>query len=207
MLQRMTLSQLFLILGKHLVSFYFVHTINLFLLLQRRERERDRVKSSSFPCFFMGYFLVHSFLILTSLLCSSAYANPELRALMELKTSLDPDGRILSSWSSNGDPCKGDFEGVACNEHGKVANISLQGKGLMGSLSPALSHLKCLNGLYLHYNGLKGEIPREITNLTELVDLYLNQNNLTGTIPSEIGNMASLQGNFFLFFFFLFQVN
>lgn len=70
----------------------------------------------------------------------------------------------------------------------------------MGSLSPALSHLKCLNGLYLHYNGLKGEIPREITNLTELVDLYLNQNNLTGTIPSEIGNMASLQGNFFLFF-------
>jgi Leucine rich repeat N-terminal domain len=115
---------------------------------------------------------------------------------MELKISLDPDGKTLSSWSSNGDPCRGDFEGVACNDHGKVANISLQGKGLMGSLSPALAQLRCLNGLYLHYNALKGEIPSEITNLTELVDLYLNQNNLTGSIPSEIGNMASLQGKF-----------
>ncbi|KAJ1701811.1 hypothetical protein LUZ63_001590 [Rhynchospora breviuscula] len=140
----------------------------------------------------MGYFLVHSFLIITSLLCS-AHANPELKALMELKTSLDPGGKILSSWSSNRDPRKGDFEGVACNEHGKVANISLQGKGLKGALSPALTQLKCLNGLYLHYNALKGEIPREITNLTELAELYLNDNNLTGSIPSGIGNMASLQ--------------
>ncbi|KAG6515284.1 hypothetical protein ZIOFF_025676 [Zingiber officinale] len=119
--------------------------------------------------------------------------NPEVAALMEMKAVLDPEDRFLSSWTVDGDPCRGDFEGVACNEHGKVANISLQGKGLSGSISPAVAVLKCLSGLYLHYNALTGRIPREIGNLTELTDLYLNVNNLSGSIPVELGNMSSLQ--------------
>lgn len=113
---------------------------------------------------------------------------------MEIKASLDPSNKQLSSWTADGDPCGGAFEGVACNEHRKVANISLQGKGLAGKVPPAVAELKCLSGLYLHYNSLSGEIPREIANLTELTDLYLNVNNLTGTIPPQIGTMASLQG-------------
>ncbi|XP_043694909.1 LRR receptor-like serine/threonine-protein kinase GSO2 [Telopea speciosissima] len=121
------------------------------------------------------------------------YGNVELRALMEMKASLDPENRFLSSWNSNGDPCSGSFEGIACNEHGKVANISLQGKGLSGRVPPAVAGLQRLSGLYLHYNSLSGEIPREISNLTELYDLYLNDNNLSGNIPPEIGDMASLQ--------------
>ncbi|KAJ4955190.1 hypothetical protein NE237_011973 [Protea cynaroides] len=121
------------------------------------------------------------------------YGNVELRALMEMKVVLDPEDRFLSSWTSDGDPCSGSFAGVACNEHGKVANISLQGKGLSGQVPSAVAGLKCLSGLYLHYNSLSGDIPREISNLTELTDLYLNVNNLSGSIPSEIGNMASLQ--------------
>ncbi|GFZ01207.1 leucine-rich repeat protein kinase family protein [Actinidia rufa] len=119
--------------------------------------------------------------------------NAELRALMEIKLSLDPDNKYLSSWTSDGDPCSGTFVGVACNDHRKVANISLQGKGLAGKISLAVTELKCLSGLYLHYNALTGEIPREIANLTELTDLYLNVNNLSGTIPPEIGDMGSLQ--------------
>lgn len=125
---------------------------------------------------------------------SHVYGNVELEALMELKSSLDPDNKFLRSWTIEGDPCSGSFEGVACNEHRKVANISLQVKGLSGKVSPAVAKLKCLSGLYLHYNNLTGEIPREISNLTELTDLYLNVNNLSGAIPSEIGSMASLQG-------------
>ncbi|RZS20496.1 hypothetical protein BHM03_00053023 [Ensete ventricosum] len=126
-----------------------------------------------------------------------SWGNPEVRALMEVKAVLDPEDRILSSWTNEGDPCRGDFEGVACNEHGKVANISLQGKGLTGSISPAVVGLKCLSGLYLHYNAISGKIPREIANLTELSDLYLNVNNLSGSIPVEVGTMTSLQGEFF----------
>ncbi|XP_061357889.1 LRR receptor kinase BAK1-like [Gastrolobium bilobum] len=121
------------------------------------------------------------------------YGNAEVRVLMDLKSSLDPEGKILSSWISDGDPCSGSFQGIECNEHGKVANISLQGMGLSGWLSPAVAELKCLSGLYLHYNNLSGEIPTQISNLTDLVDLYLDVNNLSGTIPPEVGNMASLQ--------------
>ncbi|PIA50030.1 hypothetical protein AQUCO_01300633v1 [Aquilegia coerulea] len=112
---------------------------------------------------------------------------------MDMKADLDPENRFLTSWTNDGNPCSGSFEGVACNEHGKVANISLQGKGLSGKVPAAVAGLKCLSGLYLHYNYLTGEIPKEISNLTELTDLYLNVNNLSGSIPPEIGNMASLQ--------------
>ncbi|KAL8539658.1 hypothetical protein ACS0TY_001320 [Phlomoides rotata] len=119
--------------------------------------------------------------------------NAEVRALMEMKSSLDPENKYLSSWTADGDPCGGAFQGVACNEHRKVANISLQGKGLTGKIPPAVAELKCLSGLYLHYNKLSGGIPREIANLTELTDLYLDVNNFTGTIPPQIGSMTSLQ--------------
>ncbi|XP_041002608.1 probable leucine-rich repeat receptor-like protein kinase At5g63930 [Juglans microcarpa x Juglans regia] len=129
------------------------------------------------------------------LLTSSTWvcANAELRALMDIKAALDPQSQYLSSWTINGTPCDGSFEGVACNERGQVANISLQGKGLSGKVSPAIAGLRHLTGLYLHYNSLHGEIPREIVNLTELTDLYLNVNNLSGWIPPEVGNMADLQ--------------
>ncbi|MED6182723.1 hypothetical protein PIB30_031367 [Stylosanthes scabra] len=113
---------------------------------------------------------------------------------MDLKFSLDPEGKVLGSWTSDGDPCTdSSFLGVACNQHRKVANISLAGRGLSGMVSPSVAELKCLSGLYLHYNIISGEIPVEISNLTELVDLYLNVNNLSGSIPKEIGKMTSLQ--------------
>lgn len=124
----------------------------------------------------------------------SVTGNDELRALMDLKASLDPENALLTSWTVSGDPCDGSFEGVACNDRGQVANISLQGKRLKGKLSPAIGELPHLTGLYLHYNALYGEIPREISKLIELTDLYLNVNNLSGEIPPELGNMSSLQG-------------
>lgn len=113
---------------------------------------------------------------------------------MDIKADLDPRSQCLSSWTFDGNPCDGSFEGVACNERGQVANISLQGKRLSGKISPAIAGLRHLTGLYLHYNSLYGEIPREIANLTGLSDLYLNVNNLSGEIPPEVGNMTGLQG-------------
>ncbi|KAJ9147776.1 hypothetical protein P3X46_029898 [Hevea brasiliensis] len=141
--------------------------------------------------FFYPYLLVSLLFALATL--QRVCGNTELRALMELKSALDPTNKFLNSWTSDGDPCRGTFEGVACNEHRKVANISLQGKGLSGTVSPAVAELKCLSGLYLHYNSLSGEIPKQLANLTELSDLYLNVNNLSGSIPPEIVGMASLQ--------------
>ncbi|XP_023532387.1 probable LRR receptor-like serine/threonine-protein kinase At5g10290 [Cucurbita pepo subsp. pepo] len=119
--------------------------------------------------------------------------NDELKALLDMKAALDPENQYLASWSVNGNPCGGSFEGIGCNEMGQVVNMSLQGKGLNGKLSPAIAGLKHLTGLYLHYNSLFGDIPKEIANLTMLSDLYLNVNNFSGQIPPEIGNMKNLQ--------------
>ncbi|KAL4383622.1 hypothetical protein GQ457_15G001480 [Hibiscus cannabinus] len=135
--------------------------------------------------------LLFFFILFTTQCCFSA--KTELRALMDIKAALDPDDKFLSSWTRKGVPCDGSFEGLACNERGQVANISLQGKGLAGKISPAIAQLKNLTGLYLHYNALYGEIPREIANLTMLTDLYLNMNNLSGQIPPEIADMGSLK--------------
>ncbi|KAJ9188455.1 hypothetical protein P3X46_003812 [Hevea brasiliensis] len=135
------------------------------------------------------FYLSSLFLFVSPIFSSPA----ELQLLMQIKASLDPLNRFLTSWEPNTDPCAGSFEGVACNEQGRVANISLQGKGLSGQIPPAVGGLKSLTGLYLHFNALIGEIPKEIAELTELSDLYLNVNNLSGEIPFQIGNMSNLQ--------------
>ncbi|XVF73414.1 hypothetical protein PTKIN_Ptkin12aG0200000 [Pterospermum kingtungense] len=134
-------------------------------------------------------------LFLFSLLPFSLSSPPtERELLLQIKTSLDPQNRFLSSWTPHSDPCSSaSFDGVACNEEGDVANISLQGKGLSGQIPAALGGLKSLTGLYLHFNALSGEIPKEIATLSQLSDLYLNVNNLSGEIPPQIGNMTNLQ--------------
>ncbi|GFP95004.1 probable LRR receptor-like serine/threonine-protein kinase at5g45780 [Phtheirospermum japonicum] len=127
---------------------------------------------------------------------SKPNTNATLSLLMTIKSSLDPQNLILTSWDSvnTTDPCNdGSFEGISCNEHGQLVNISLQGKGLYGQIPPEIGQLKSLSGLYLHFNKLHGVVPREIANLTELTDLYLNVNDLSGQIPPEIGQMSNLQ--------------
>ncbi|CAL4949100.1 unnamed protein product [Urochloa decumbens] len=137
-----------------------------------------------------------SLLLLSSPGGARAADDGEVRALLALGAALDPTGRLLPSWTPGRDPCApggGGFEGVACDARGAVANVSLQGKGLAGTLPPAVAGLPALTGLYLHYNALRGGIPRELAGLGNLTDLYLDVNSLSGPIPPEIGAMASLQ--------------
>ncbi|KAJ0111133.1 hypothetical protein Patl1_00256 [Pistacia atlantica] len=140
----------------------------------------------------MHFILFLSLLLFLTQAFSSAPT--ELDLLMQIKDSLDPQNQFLTSWAPKGDPCSSDsFDGVACDENGHVANISLQGRGLSGKIPPAIGGLKSLTGLYLHFNALYGEIPKEIAGLSELSDLYLNVNNLSGEIPPQIGDITSLQ--------------
>ncbi|KAM1027877.1 hypothetical protein ACFXTH_040607 [Malus domestica] len=142
----------------------------------------------------MHYFLLSLLLpLLLLLLPLSISSLTELPALIAMKASLDPQNQFLTSWTPHADPCGGAFEGVACNEQGRVTNISLQGKGLWGQIPPAVGGLKNLTGLYLHFNALTGKIPKQIAALNQLADLYLNVNNLSGAIPREIGKMPNLQ--------------
>ncbi|XP_057500745.1 probable leucine-rich repeat receptor-like protein kinase At5g63930 [Actinidia eriantha] len=142
--------------------------------------------------------LLHLLLFLSLTPPSVSQPTSQLGILMALKASLDPQGVYLSSWSpsSSSDsagPCGGVFEGVACDEQGRVVNISLQGKGLAGKIPPEIGQLTSLSGLYLHFNQLHGVVPKEIASLSELSDLYLNVNNLSGEVPPEIEKMSNLQ--------------
>ncbi|CAL5036539.1 unnamed protein product [Urochloa decumbens] len=132
-------------------------------------------------------------LLLLSILAASARNEEDARALAALKRALDPSGRVLGSWTPSGNPCGSSFVGVTCDPAGRVTAVSLQGRGLSGSLTPAVAGLQRLQGLYLHYNGIKGPIPREIGKLSELTDLYLDVNHLTGPVPVEIAAMTNLQ--------------
>ncbi|KAG2609207.1 hypothetical protein PVAP13_4KG007200 [Panicum virgatum] len=132
-------------------------------------------------------------LMLLSIPADSARNAEDARALAALRRALDPAGRVLGSWNPSGDPCGGSFLGVTCDPAGRVTAVSLQGRGLSGSLPPAVAGLRRLQGLYLHYNGIKGPIPREIGKLSELADLYLDVNHLTGPVPVEIAAMVNLQ--------------
>ncbi|KAK9292800.1 hypothetical protein L1049_020780 [Liquidambar formosana] len=111
---------------------------------------------------------------------------------MDIKAELDPEDRYLSSWTVDGNPCDGSFEGVACNEMGHVVNISLQGKGLSGKVSPAIAGLKHLTVLQLCYNQFTGSIPTQLGSLKKLSVLALQSNQLTGAIPASLGDMGML---------------
>jgi len=143
--------------------------------------------------------LLNLLLLLLSIPAALARNAEDVRALAALRRALDPAGRVLGSWNPSGDPCGGSFLGVTCDPAGRVTAVSLQGRGLSGSLPPAVAGLRRLQGLYLHYNGIKGPIPREIGKLSELADLYLDVNHLTGPVPVEIAAMVNLQGGVFCF--------
>ncbi|XLR20099.1 hypothetical protein HN51_066837 [Arachis hypogaea] len=55
-------------------------------------------------------FLLSLLVLVAFSIVQLVHGNAELRALMDLKSSLDPEEKILSSWSSDGDPCNGLFQ-------------------------------------------------------------------------------------------------
>ncbi|RVW71669.1 Leucine-rich repeat protein 1 [Vitis vinifera] len=79
-----------------------------------------------------------------------------------------------------------DWDGVYCNDAGRVTDIELYGSG------KELGTLTQLTFLYLRRNNLTGELPLSLANLTQLEYLSLYSNQLHGSIPPEIGTMKNL---------------
>ncbi|KAJ9683645.1 hypothetical protein PVL29_019286 [Vitis rotundifolia] len=124
--------------------------------------------------------------------------------------------RSTGWWNSTSAHC--DWDGVSCNEAGRVTRIALNdpGKelgelsklefssfpslvvlwlddcGLNGSIPHQIGTLTQLTFLSLSINNLTGELPLSLANLPQLESLYLDSNRLHGSIPPEIGKMKNL---------------
>ncbi|KAK4391332.1 hypothetical protein Sango_2196500 [Sesamum angolense] len=118
----------------------------------------------------------------------------------------DPSG-MLASWKKGTDCCK--WSGVTCLTGDRVTALSLAGQpnnlttSLTGTISPSLSKLNYLDGLYLQdLKYLGGPFPDSLFTLPKLLFVYIENNKLSGPIPTNIANLVqlealSLQGNQF----------
>ncbi|KAG2713678.1 hypothetical protein I3760_04G187600 [Carya illinoinensis] len=132
------------------------------------------------------------FLILSCLLVE-IHAQKEAEALLNWKRSLISPS--LPSWTltnSSTSPCN--WTGIWCNEVGSITEITLENKGLDGTLDRFdFSAFPNLNSLNLNLNNLVGDIPTGVGNATKLTFLDLASNNFTSPIPPGIGNLLELQ--------------
>ncbi len=141
-------------------------------------------------------------------------AGQDEQAMTDFYNTITNTSNLPSSW----DPSRpiSEWEGVTV-VNGRVTKITLNNKGLQGSIPEAFSKLTGLQELdlgnnqltgtipaslgkltnlkvlKLDKNDLEGEIPLQLGNLTNLDFLYLNENQLTGSIPSTLGNLSHLQ--------------
>ncbi|GAQ78170.1 LRR receptor-like serine/threonine-protein kinase FLS2 [Klebsormidium nitens] len=77
-------------------------------------------------------------------------------------------------------------------------SLKLPGRGLGGTIPPALGSFTNLTAIDLSDNNLTGPIPPELSRLRRLVTLKLAGNRLTGGIPAEFGNFSNNLANLFL---------
>ncbi|KAL0341775.1 UNVERIFIED_CONTAM: Tyrosine-sulfated glycopeptide receptor 1 [Sesamum calycinum] len=89
------------------------------------------------------------------------------------------------NWSLLHDCCS--WEGVGCDGSGRVTNLWLPSRGLVGSISPSIVNLTSLSQLSLSHNWLSGPLPDDFfVSLNQLQVIDLSRNRLSGELaPSE----------------------
>ncbi|PHT67946.1 hypothetical protein T459_27433 [Capsicum annuum] len=146
------------------------------------------------------------FLVLLTLttICKSKSCHPnDLKGLQDFKAGIrsDTSGR-LSKWK-NQDCCK--WEGISCNEAGRVASIILPGlytsdgvpvqSTMVGELSPSITLIDFLEVIDIgELGGLTGKIPTSIgLHLPHLRKLNFLGNQFTGALPESICKLSKLE--------------
>lgn len=81
---------------------------------------------------------------------------------------------------------------IQCDGSGRVTEIYLDSRGLIGKIAPEIGNLTYLQILSFYNNTMIGIIPSSIGQLTSLTKLFLSYNQLSGRIPSSFGQLKSL---------------
>ena len=100
-------------------------------------------------------------------------------------------GNRSLNWSAD-TPIK-DWDGVTVGGTPvRVVGLSVNSRGLDGTIPATLGDLAGLRRLHLFQNRLTGPIPAGLGKLADLQSLDLSDNRLSGSIPSELGDLRNL---------------
>jgi hypothetical protein len=86
------------------------------------------------------------------------------------------------------------YEGIDCDQHNNVVNITLANMNLQGKISYKLGRLRHLRRLSLADNHLTGEVPSDLR-FAPLVHLDFSGNQLEGPIPPMLCLTGGINGN------------
>ncbi|XP_031479908.1 putative leucine-rich repeat receptor-like serine/threonine-protein kinase At2g24130 [Nymphaea colorata] len=117
-------------------------------------------------------------------------------ALLAFKASTFSETNVLSNWTFTDDQDASsicNWIGVTCQDimlRKRVVNLTLNRKGLRGTISPLISNLSALVTLVLSENELHGVIPYPMSDLKSLKQLSLEGNQLQHRVP----DLSSLSG-------------
>nr|GLL30829.1 receptor-like kinase TMK4 [Ipomoea trifida] len=122
----------------------------------------------------------------------------QVNILLEVAKDLEYPMVLADSWKGN-DPCKDDWNFVACDANGDVSVINLSNHNWTGSISPAIGNLTKLKELILHDNKLTGSIPDNLAKLPSLHLVDISNNNISGKIPDFPPNVIlKIDGNLWI---------
>ncbi|KAL6134839.1 hypothetical protein ACLB2K_067067 [Fragaria x ananassa] len=106
--------------------------------------------------------------------------------------SLDFKASSPLNWSASSDCCL--WEGIICGPDDRVLHLWLPGRGLSGSVSPAITNLTYLTHLNLSHNSLFGLLPDGLfSSLFSLQVLDLSFNRLNGQLPNSPTEASKLE--------------
>ncbi|KAL6219232.1 hypothetical protein ACLB2K_012438 [Fragaria x ananassa] len=124
--------------------------------------------------------------------------------LLAFKSGITADpSNMLTSWKKGTDCCT--WSGVQCDNN-RVTQLSVTGQldkpnsFLSGTISPSLSKLTFLSGIYLqNLRNLTGPFPAFLFHLPNLKYVYIENSKLSGRIPASVGNLTQLEALSFYF--------
>eukprot|EP01065_Artemidia_motanka_P053603 TRINITY_DN998_c1_g1_i1.p1 TRINITY_DN998_c1_g1~~TRINITY_DN998_c1_g1_i1.p1 ORF type:complete len:952 (+),score=280.30 TRINITY_DN998_c1_g1_i1:194-2857(+) len=85
------------------------------------------------------------------------------------------------------------WNGVGCDNDGRVVSLTLANNNLDGSIPDSIGFLTYLVSIDMRENKLSGKIPDSFGKLTRLEELQLSQNQLEGGVPASMGNLTRLK--------------
>ena len=113
----------------------------------------------------------------------------DCESLLAARDALAGSGRL--NWSAS-TPIK-DWDGITVGgTPPRVVGLSVNSRGLDGTIPAELGDLAGLRRLHLFQNRLTGPIPAGLGKLADLQSLDLSDNRLSGSIPSELGDLRNL---------------